>query len=240
MFRPACVAVAAAAVLFATEQNHTDATAEDEPAGPAVADCNGHRFTVPRGFGVALVAKYPVVYRPVSAAFDAEGRLFVTDSAGADPVAERHAPRRHRLVHLDRAQPDGRVLSGRVIASDLPRPLGLTVRGGTCAVAGPDGVRTFPAEAGPPRIAGATGLAFRANFHAGTVTRHGPGGTADFLTSDNPDFHPTDVTPDADGSLIVVDTGGWGDPFAATPVPARADGLGAIYRVKLVGHNLPR
>ena len=31
----------------------------------------------------------------------------------------------------------------------------------------------------------------------------------DFLVSDNIDFHPTDVFEDADGSLIVVDTGGW-------------------------------
>ena len=32
---------------------------------------------------------------------------------------------------------------------------------------------------------------------------------SDFLVSDNTDFHPTDVLEDADGSLVVVDTGGW-------------------------------
>ena len=31
----------------------------------------------------------------------------------------------------------------------------------------------------------------------------------DFLTSVDPDFHPTDVMEDADGSLLVVDTGAW-------------------------------
>ena len=31
--------------------------------------------------------------------------------------------------------------------------------------------------------------------------------TEDFLTSPNADFHATDVLEDADGSLIVVDTG---------------------------------
>ena len=31
----------------------------------------------------------------------------------------------------------------------------------------------------------------------------------DFLISDDPDFHPTDVLEDADGSLLVIDTGGW-------------------------------
>ena len=30
----------------------------------------------------------------------------------------------------------------------------------------------------------------------------------DFLVSDNPDFHPPDVVEDADGSLLVIDTGG--------------------------------
>src|SRR5947209_2584870 len=32
---------------------------------------------------------------------------------------------------------------------------------------------------------------------------------SDFLMSDNNDFHPTDVIEAADGSLLVVDTGGW-------------------------------
>ena len=31
----------------------------------------------------------------------------------------------------------------------------------------------------------------------------------DFVTSPDLDFHPTDVLEDADGSLVVVDTGGW-------------------------------
>src|SRR5262249_23004524 len=31
----------------------------------------------------------------------------------------------------------------------------------------------------------------------------------DFLTATSPDFHPTDVLEDADGSLLVLDTGGW-------------------------------
>jgi len=32
---------------------------------------------------------------------------------------------------------------------------------------------------------------------------------SDFVVSDNKDFHPTDVVEDADGSLLIVDTGGW-------------------------------
>ena len=53
------------------------------------------------------------------------------------------------------------------------------------------------------------------NLHK--ITRHelSPKGAtfnsrdSDFLVSDNVDFHPTDILEDADGSLLVIDTGGW-------------------------------
>jgi putative membrane-bound dehydrogenase-like protein len=61
------------------------------------------------------------------------------------------------------------------------------------------------------------GNAFVAQFNMRKVSRHvliPQGGTfrtetSDFLSSDNFDFHPTDVLEDADGSLLVIDTGGW-------------------------------
>ena len=69
---------------------------------------------------------------------------------------------------------------------------------------------------------------FASLFNMHKVTRHilRPAGAtyetedSDFLVSDNPDFHPTDVMEDADGSLLIVDTGAW---------------LGAIYRVRRRG-----
>jgi putative membrane-bound dehydrogenase-like protein len=57
----------------------------------------------------------------------------------------------------------------------------------------------------------------------------------DFLSSDNPDFHPTDVVEDADGSLLVVDTGGWYKICCPTSQLWKPDVLGAIYRVRRVG-----
>ena len=58
---------------------------------------------------------------------------------------------------------------------------------------------------------------FAAMFNVRKVTRHilVPAGAtfttrdSDFLTSDDRDFHPTDVIEDADGSLVVIDTGPW-------------------------------
>ena len=58
---------------------------------------------------------------------------------------------------------------------------------------------------------------------------------SDFLVSDNPDFHPTDVLEDADGSLLVIDTGGWYKLCCPTSQLAKPDVRGAIYRVRRTG-----
>jgi putative membrane-bound dehydrogenase-like protein len=55
-----------------------------------------------------------------------------------------------------------------------------------------------------------------------------------FLESSETDFHPTDVLEDGDGSLLVIDTGGW---FRSCPTSqvAKPNVLGAIYRIRRVG-----
>ncbi len=57
----------------------------------------------------------------------------------------------------------------------------------------------------------------------------------EFLSSTSRDFHPTDVVEDADGSLLVVDTGGWFYRGCPTSQHAKPDVLGAIYRVRRDG-----
>jgi putative membrane-bound dehydrogenase-like protein len=57
----------------------------------------------------------------------------------------------------------------------------------------------------------------------------------DFLTCGNLDFHPTHVMEDADGSLLVIDTGGWYKLCCPTSQIGKPDVLGAIYRVRKVG-----
>jgi len=54
----------------------------------------------------------------------------------------------------------------------------------------------------------------------------------DFVTSPDLDFHPTDVIEDADGSLIVVDTGGWYKLCCPTSQLSKPDELGGVYRVR--------
>ncbi|MBX3442394.1 MAG: HEAT repeat domain-containing protein [Planctomyces sp.] len=56
--------------------------------------------------------------------------------------------------------------------------------------------------------------------------------TEDFLSSPDVDFHPTDVLEDADGSLLIVDTGGWYKLCCPTSQFWKPDVLGGIYRVR--------
>jgi putative membrane-bound dehydrogenase-like protein len=54
----------------------------------------------------------------------------------------------------------------------------------------------------------------------------------DFLVSTDPDFHPTDVLEDADGSLLVIDTGGWFRIGCPTSRIAKPEIKGGIYRIR--------
>jgi putative membrane-bound dehydrogenase-like protein len=88
---------------------------------------------------------------------------------------------------------------------------------------------------------------FAALFNLQKITRHvlEPAGAtfttrdSDFLVSNNHDFHPTDVRDDADGSLLVVDTGGWYKLCCPTSQLWKPDVLGAIYRVRKTGAPRP-
>ena len=61
--------------------------------------------------------------------------------------------------------------------------------------------------------------------------------TSTFLESDQTDFHPTDVIEDADGSLLVADTGSWYMICCPTSKIAKPDILGAIYRIQKKDSN---
>jgi putative membrane-bound dehydrogenase-like protein len=84
---------------------------------------------------------------------------------------------------------------------------------------------------------------FSAQFNTHKVLRHTlarQGGTftcadEDFLVSSDPDFHPTDVLQDADGSLLVIDTGGWFRIGCPTSQIAKPQVGGAIYRIRRDG-----
>ena len=80
---------------------------------------------------------------------------------------------------------------------------------------------------------------FSAQFNTHKIQRHvltRSGGTfqatsVDFLVSPSADFHPTDVLEDADGSLLVLDTGGWFSHCPTSKLGAKPV-QGGIYRVR--------
>jgi putative membrane-bound dehydrogenase-like protein len=84
---------------------------------------------------------------------------------------------------------------------------------------------------------------FSAQFNPHRVQRHvftREGATfktedSDFLTSDHPDFHPTDVMQDADGSVLICDTGGWYVDACPVSRISKPEFVGGIFRVRKSG-----
>src|SRR6267142_2891189 len=69
----------------------------------------GQTFTLPDGFDIQLVADTNVLLRPVSASFDDQGRLYVTDSSGSNErPAEQIEKKPHRVVRLEDSDGDGK------------------------------------------------------------------------------------------------------------------------------------
>src|SRR5205814_7877792 len=80
---------------------------------------------------------------------------------------------------------------------------------------------------------------FSAQFNTRKIVRHQltrNGSTfesrdEDFLTTGDPDFHPSDVLEAADGSLLVVDTGSWYVQHCPTGRIREAPARGGIFRI---------
>ncbi len=66
-----------------------------------------------------------------------------------------------------------------------------------------------------------------------TATEH------ELLKLHDPDAHLTDVLEDADGSLLVIDTGGWFRIGCPSSLAAKPDLRGAIYRLRRPGSAVP-
>jgi putative membrane-bound dehydrogenase-like protein len=370
----------------------------DDAAKPKTHEVrlNGHVFTLPVGFEIELAAGPPLVDRPITADFDEQGRLYVSDSSGSNEKVEEQLKKKpHRILRLEAE--NGKFVRRTVFADHMMFPEGTMWYAGSLYVSAPpsiwkltdtkgDGVadqrvewfqgktltgcandlhgpylgpdgwvywckgafakQTYERPGKPPLVtraahifrarpdgsgiepvmtggmdnpvdvvftpggeriftttflqhpgggnrdglihavyggiygkdhdviydhawtspslmpvmthlgaaapcgltrydSGAFGPEFRDNlfaclFNMHKVTRHVliPDGATfksrdeDFLVSNNLDFHPTDILEDADGSLLVVDTGGWYKLCCPTSQLHKPDILGAIYRVR--------
>jgi hypothetical protein len=184
--------------------------------------------------------------------------LDVVMSGGMDnPVEIAFTPEGDTLfssTFIDFTQPGFRDGIGHAVYGGVFGKVNDVLDDGRVKRTGPDLFHPFY-EAGPAAECGLTrysgtafGPEYRGNlfatpFNLHKVTRHilrKEGATfastdSDFLVCDDVDFHPTDVLPDADGSLLVVDTGGWYRLCCPSSQLAKPDVLGAIYRVRRDG-----
>jgi putative membrane-bound dehydrogenase-like protein len=86
---------------------------------------------------------------------------------------------------------------------------------------------------------------FSCQFNMRKISRHvlKPSGATfttedyDLVVSDNTDFHPTDVFEDADGSLLIFNTGGWYKLCCPSSQLVKDDVLGGVYRVRKTGSH---
>src|SRR5688572_3816884 len=104
-----------------------------EPATPVLK--------VPDGFSIELVAEPPLVERPIVAAFDDEGRLYVAESSGSnDPVEKQLEMRPHRIVRLEDVDGDGKFDERKVFADRMMFPEGVLFFNGSVYVSAPPSI----------------------------------------------------------------------------------------------------
>lgn len=170
---------------------------------------------------------------PVELAFSAGGELFLSGTFLQHPAGGRRDGL-HHIVYGGVYGKPAAVLDG------FPRTGELLPILAHLGPAAPAGLMRYESTAFGSEY---TGNLFTALFNLHKITRHvlTPQGAAfssrdeDFLVSDYFDFHPTDVLEDADGSLLVIDTGGWYKLCCPSSQLWKPEALGAIYRIRRTG-----
>lgn len=202
---------------------------------------NGQEFTTrashifrarPDGTGVEPVMTGGMD-NPVGVAFTAEGERILSGTFFQNPEGGKRDGLIHALYGGVYGKPND-ALEGRIRTGEL---LPIMTHLGPAA---PAGLMRYESEVFGK---GFQNNLFVACFNLHKIVRSVPepdGATfktrdEDFLVSDNPDFHPTDVLEDADGSLLVIDTGGWYKLCCPTSQLDKPDVLGGIYRVRRTG-----
>ena len=169
------------------------------------------------------------------------GEAIGTDNWFRDPNATGSGGLRDALVHLT----DGglypyhrEVGTPQPVTGDPLGPVSLYPAFALSGLARYEGTQ-FPAEF--------RGNLFSAQHNSRAVGRHVlvPDGSTfrakdvPFVTTDDPDFHPSDVLEDADGSLLVVDTGSWYVHHCPTGSIRKTRAAGGIWRVRRAGADRP-
>ncbi|MCA9262839.1 MAG: c-type cytochrome [Planctomycetales bacterium] len=167
---------------------------------------------------------------PVEVAFSPTGERFFTTTFFQHPAGGQRDGLVHAIYGGVYGKPHG-VLEGHPRTGEL-MPV-LTHLG----AAAPAGLALLESNHLGDGYAGSL-VASLFNLHK--VTRHElmPNGSSfttvdhDLVSSENLDFHPTDVIEDGDGSLLIVNTGGWYKLCCPTSQLWKPDVLGGIYRLR--------
>ena len=102
---------------------------------------DGRNFRTPDGFTIERAAGPPLVDRPITAAFDDQGCLYVADSSGSnDNVQQQLAQRPHRILRLEDTDRDGRFDRNTVFADKMMFPEGTMWLGDSLYVAAPPSI----------------------------------------------------------------------------------------------------
>ncbi|MBX3412549.1 MAG: HEAT repeat domain-containing protein [Pirellulales bacterium] len=118
---------------------------------PLTAQQQQAKFHLPPGFEIQLVAAEPEIRKPINLNFDAQGRLYATESVEYPFPAKDGAPHRDVIKIFDRLGPDGRAGSVTTFAEELNIPIGvLPVKGGVLAYSIPN-ISFFPDANGDDR-----------------------------------------------------------------------------------------
>lgn len=170
---------------------------------------------------------------PVEVAFSEAGERFFTTTFLQHPANGK----RDGIIHAIYGGVYGKdhgVLQGHPRTGELMPPL--THMG----AAAPSGLMCIKSNSFGEQY---RGNLFASSFNMHKITRHQlirDGGSfktidEDFLVCDSFDFHPTDILEDSDGSLLVVDTGGWYKLCCPTSQLHKPEVLGGIYRIRRTG-----
>jgi putative membrane-bound dehydrogenase-like protein len=202
----------------------------ERPGRPPIADRAAHIFRARPDGSLLEPVMSGGMDNPVEVAFLPDSEQFFTTTFFVNPEAGR----RDAIVHLIYGAVYPKI---HEVLDDLQRTGDLLPPLTHLGPAVPSGLMTYQSHA-----FGADFLLnlFSSQFNLHKIQRHaleasGAGYRSrdiDFVVSDSTDFHPTDVLEDADGTLLVLDTGGWYKLCCPSSQMAKADVLGAIYRVR--------
>lgn len=105
------------------------------------ASLDGHKFTLPAGFTIELAAGPPLTERPITGAFDEEGRLYIGESSGTNAkVQEQLAEKPHNILRLEDTDGDGKFDKRTVFADKMMFPEGTMWHDGSLYVAAPPSI----------------------------------------------------------------------------------------------------